>query len=69
MLYYRSWKRNWKSNCNCFGKRRCNVILVSRTQADVDQLADETNDLGVKSLALSADVSDINSINTAVEKL
>lgn len=49
-------------------KEGVNVILVSRTQADVDQLADETNDLGVKSLALSADVSDINSINSAVEK-
>ncbi|MFH6961760.1 3-ketoacyl-ACP reductase [Flavobacterium plurextorum] len=49
-------------------KEGVNVILVSRTQADVDQLADETTDLGVKSLALSADVSDINSINTAVEK-
>src|SRR3954464_14514654 len=45
-----------------------NVILVSRTQADVDQLAVETSNLGVKSLALSADVSDINSINKAVEK-
>lgn len=49
-------------------KEGVNVILVSRTQADVDQLADETNDLGVKSLALSADVSDINSINSAIEK-
>jgi len=44
-----------------------NVILVSRTQSDVDQLAIETSALGVKSLALSADVSDINSINKAVE--
>ncbi|GAA6768833.1 3-ketoacyl-ACP reductase [Flavobacterium sp. CGRL1] len=49
-------------------KEGVNVILVSRTQADVDQLAAETNKLGVKSLALSADVSDINSINSAVEK-
>ncbi len=49
-------------------KEGVNVILVSRTQADVDQLAAETSNLGVKSLALSADVSDINSINTAVEK-
>ena len=49
-------------------KEGVNVILVSRTQADVDQLADETTNLGVKSLALSADVSDINSINKAVEK-
>ncbi|WP_264534751.1 3-ketoacyl-ACP reductase [Flavobacterium sp. N1736] len=49
-------------------KEGVNVILVSRTQADVDQLAVETSNLGVKSLALSADVSDINSINKAVEK-
>jgi len=49
-------------------KEGVNVILVSRTQADVDQLADQTSNLGVKSLALAADVSDINSINNAVEK-
>jgi len=49
-------------------KEGVNVILVSRTQSDVDQLANETAALGVKSLALSADVSDINSINNAVEK-
>jgi 3-oxoacyl-[acyl-carrier protein] reductase len=49
-------------------KEGVNVILVSRTQTDVDQLAIETSHLGVKSLALSADVSDINSINKAVQK-
>ncbi|MCD9574237.1 3-ketoacyl-ACP reductase [Flavobacterium soyae] len=49
-------------------KEGVNVILVARTQTDVDQLAVEVNKFGVKSLALSADVSDINSINTAVEK-
>ncbi|MDR6760535.1 3-oxoacyl-[acyl-carrier protein] reductase [Flavobacterium sp. 2755] len=49
-------------------KEGVNVILVARTQADVDQLAAEVNQFGVKSLALSADVSDINSVNTAVEK-
>jgi len=49
-------------------KEGVNVILVSRTQTDVDQLAIETSNLGVKSLALSADVSDINSITKAVEK-
>jgi 3-oxoacyl-[acyl-carrier protein] reductase len=48
-------------------KEGVNVILVSRTQSDVDQLAVETSNLGVKSLALSADVSNINSINKAVE--
>lgn len=49
-------------------KEGVNVILISRTQADVDQLGAEISNLGVKTLALSADVSDITSINTAVEK-
>jgi 3-oxoacyl-[acyl-carrier protein] reductase len=49
-------------------KEGVNVILVSRTQTDIDQLADEASNLGVKSLALAADVSDMDSINSAVEK-
>jgi 3-oxoacyl-[acyl-carrier protein] reductase len=49
-------------------KEGVNVILIARTQSDIDQLAVETNNLGVKSLALAADVSDINSITPAVEK-
>ncbi|WP_433764507.1 3-ketoacyl-ACP reductase [Flavobacterium ginsenosidimutans] len=49
-------------------KEGVNLILVSRTKSDIDQLAEETSKLGVKTLALSADVSDINSINAAVEK-
>jgi len=49
-------------------KEGVNLILVSRTKSDIDQLAEETAKLGVKTLALSADVSDINSINTAIEK-
>jgi 3-oxoacyl-[acyl-carrier protein] reductase len=49
-------------------KEGVNLILVSRTQKDIEQLADEASNLGVKALALTADVSDINSINTAVEK-
>lgn len=49
-------------------KEGVNLILISRTQNDIDQLAEETSKLGVKTLALSADVSDINSINSAVEK-
>jgi 3-oxoacyl-[acyl-carrier protein] reductase len=49
-------------------KEGVNVILLARTQADIDQLATETTALGVKSLAISTDVSDINSVNTAVEK-
>lgn len=49
-------------------KEGVNVILISRTQLDVDQLAIKIENFGVKSIALSADVSDINSINAAVEK-
>ncbi|MFH6946528.1 3-ketoacyl-ACP reductase [Flavobacterium sp. FlaQc-50] len=49
-------------------KEGVNVILVAKTQSDVDQLSTEISAFGVKTLALSADVSDINSINTAVEK-
>jgi len=49
-------------------KEGVNVILLARTQADIDEVAKEINSLGVKSLAITADVADINSVNTAVEK-
>ncbi|QLC67811.1 3-ketoacyl-ACP reductase [Flavobacterium sp. LPB0248] len=49
-------------------KEGVNLILVSRTQKDIDELAAEAAKLGVKTLALSADVSDISSINAAAEK-
>jgi 3-oxoacyl-[acyl-carrier protein] reductase len=41
-----------------------NVILVSRTQSDLDEVATAVNNLGVKSLTLTAD--DICSVDTAV---
>jgi 3-oxoacyl-[acyl-carrier protein] reductase len=47
-------------------KEGVNVILVARTQSDLDEVANEVNTLGVKSLTLTADVSDISSVNTAV---
>ncbi|TDE04857.1 3-ketoacyl-ACP reductase [Flavobacterium sandaracinum] len=49
-------------------KEGVNVILVARTQSDLDQVAQEVNALGVKSLTLIADVANIDSVNTAVEK-
>ncbi|WP_417939970.1 3-ketoacyl-ACP reductase [Flavobacterium sp. RS13.1] len=49
-------------------KEGVNVILVSRTQLDIEQLAIKIENFGVKSLALTADVADINSVNSAVEK-
>ena len=49
-------------------KEGVNVILVARTQSDLDQVAQEVNALGVKSLTLIADVANIDSVKTAVEK-
>ncbi|CAM2770613.1 3-ketoacyl-ACP reductase [Flavobacterium frigoris] len=47
-------------------KEGVNLILVSRTQSDLDEVASEVTKLGVKSLTLIADVSDIFSVDTAV---
>jgi 3-oxoacyl-[acyl-carrier protein] reductase len=49
-------------------KEGVNVILLARTQSDIDEVAKEVNAFGVKSLAITADVADINSVNIAVEK-
>ena len=49
-------------------KEGVNVILLARTQADIDEVAKEATTFGVKSLAITADVADINSVNTAIEK-
>jgi 3-oxoacyl-[acyl-carrier protein] reductase len=49
-------------------KEGVNVILLARTQSDIDEVAKEVKALGVKSLALTGDVADINSVNIAVEK-
>jgi 3-oxoacyl-[acyl-carrier protein] reductase len=45
-----------------------NVILTARTTADIENTANEVKQYGVKALAITADVSDINSVNAAVEK-
>lgn len=49
-------------------KEGVNVILMARTQSDLDEVAKEVNALGVKSLTVIADVADITSVNTAVER-
>jgi 3-oxoacyl-[acyl-carrier protein] reductase len=49
-------------------KEGVNVILVARTQADIDEVAKEIAPLGVKTLALTADVANVVSVNVAVEK-
>ena len=49
-------------------KEGVNVILMARTQSDLYDVAKEVNALGVKSYTVVADVADINSVNSAVEK-
>lgn len=49
-------------------KEGVNVILVARTQEEIDIVATKARSLRVKALAITADVADINSVNTAVEK-
>src|SRR3970040_2362156 len=49
-------------------KEGVNVILVARTQEEIDNVAAKARSLRVKALALVADVADINSVNSAVEK-
>lgn len=49
-------------------KEGVNVILLARTQDEIDNVAAKARSLRVKALAISADVADINSVNAAVEK-
>ncbi|MBG6186069.1 3-ketoacyl-ACP reductase [Flavobacterium petrolei] len=49
-------------------KEGVNIILVARTQEEIDSVAAKVRSLRVKALAITADVADINSVNAAVEK-
>lgn len=49
-------------------KEGVNVILIARTQDEIDSVAAKVRSLRVKALAITADVADINSVNSAVEK-
>ncbi|MFC5682854.1 3-ketoacyl-ACP reductase [Flavobacterium sp. MAHUQ-51] len=49
-------------------KEGVNVILIARTQEEIDNVAAKARSLRVKALALTADVADIDSVNAAVEK-
>ncbi|MGO4818507.1 3-ketoacyl-ACP reductase [Flavobacterium sp. W22_SRS_FP1] len=49
-------------------KEGVNVILLARTQDEIDNVAAKARSLRVKALAISADVAYINSVNAAVEK-
>jgi len=43
-----------------------NVILMARTTADIQNTANEARELGVKALAITADVSNLESVDAAV---
>lgn len=49
-------------------KEGVNVILLARTQEEIDNVASKARSLRVKALALTADVADINSVNSAIDK-
>lgn len=44
-----------------------NVILLARTTTDLEQTAAEAKAFGVRTLVLTADIADINSVNAAVK--
>jgi len=49
-------------------KEGVNVILLARTQDEIENVAAKARSLRVKAIAITADVADINSVNAAVEK-
>ena len=49
-------------------KEGVNIILVARTQEEIDSVAAKVRSLRVKALAITADVADINSVNAAVAR-
>ena len=49
-------------------KEGVNVILLARTQEEIENVAAKARSLRVKALALTADVADMDSVNAAVEK-
>ena len=49
-------------------KEGVNVILVARTQEEIESVAIKVRSLRVKALAITADVADINDVNAAVAR-
>lgn len=45
-----------------------NLILLARTKTDLEKLAAEIQPFGVKTMIVTADIADIQSVNEAVEK-
>ncbi|PRY15685.1 3-oxoacyl-[acyl-carrier protein] reductase [Pontibacter ummariensis] len=49
-------------------KEGANVALLSRTEAQLKEVAAEVEGHGVKAVVVAADVADLNAVNAAVEK-
>lgn len=52
-----------------FAEAGCNVAVLARRKEKLEDLAAEIEKLGVKALAISCDVSDIDSCKSAVEEI
>jgi 3-oxoacyl-[acyl-carrier protein] reductase len=50
-------------------KEGANVALLARTASDLEKVASEIKPLGVKVSVATADITDMNSVNSAVEKI
>lgn len=57
-----------KATALALAEEGVNLILVARTAADVEAVAKEAEAKGVKAIALAADVAEIVSVTTAVER-
>lgn len=58
-----------KSIAIALAKEGVHVGLIARTEKDLQQVSAEINSLGVKSIIATADISNINAVNWAVEKV
>lgn len=50
-------------------KEGVNVALLARTTSQLEEVAAEVKELGVKATVTTADVTDINSVNAAIEQV
>lgn len=57
-----------KATALALAKEGVNIILIARTQFDIESVAAEIQTLGVKTFTVTADVSDMDSVNAAVSK-
>ena len=55
-----------KSAALSFAKKGANVVVVSRTQSEIDLTSNEIKSMGRRSLALRADVTNESEVNSVV---